>query len=344
MTESVTVALDWTPNTNHVGFYVAQALGYYEKSGLSVTLLSPHLDDFATTPASRVTSKAATFALAPSETVISYHLPPVDPLRFKLTAVATLLQHDLSAIATLKNSGISRPQDLDGRTYASYGARFEGRIVQNLIQSDGGKGQFVEMTPEKLGIWDILVAGKADATWIFKGWEGVEARLARIELHEFSLADYGIPYGYSPVIVCLLDTLKNKSHMVKSFLSATGEGFAYAAANVEHASNILMEIANRENPGMPKMLEPSLVLESLKYLSKHFIDDSGKWGFMDANAWKRFVDWLSAQGLLTMLIQSRKPVPGISASLEDLRSGNAGDVVKPSDLNLQDFFTNAYLA
>ena len=38
-------------------------------------------------------------------------------------AVAALLQKDTSAIVTLKSSGIDRPSKLDGRSYASYGAR-----------------------------------------------------------------------------------------------------------------------------------------------------------------------------------------------------------------------------
>ena len=35
------VALGWTPNTNHTGFYVAQAKGFYSEVGLVVKLKSP---------------------------------------------------------------------------------------------------------------------------------------------------------------------------------------------------------------------------------------------------------------------------------------------------------------
>lgn len=62
--EQVTVALDWTPNTNHVGFYVAQALGYYAEVGISVELLSPHSDSYETTPASRVATQSASKSLS----------------------------------------------------------------------------------------------------------------------------------------------------------------------------------------------------------------------------------------------------------------------------------------
>ena len=32
--ERLSVALDWTPNTNHVGLYVAQAKGWFDAAGL----------------------------------------------------------------------------------------------------------------------------------------------------------------------------------------------------------------------------------------------------------------------------------------------------------------------
>ena len=39
----ITVVLDWTPNTNHTGLYVAQAEGYFEEQGLDVTLSLIHI-------------------------------------------------------------------------------------------------------------------------------------------------------------------------------------------------------------------------------------------------------------------------------------------------------------
>ena len=37
--ETISVALDWTPNTNHVGLYVAQAQGWFKEAGLDVDIL-----------------------------------------------------------------------------------------------------------------------------------------------------------------------------------------------------------------------------------------------------------------------------------------------------------------
>jgi ABC-type nitrate/sulfonate/bicarbonate transport system substrate-binding protein len=69
----IVLALDWTPNTNHTGFYVAKSKGLYEDKGLVVEFISPHTDGYHRTPASRLRDGSATFAVGPSESVISAH-------------------------------------------------------------------------------------------------------------------------------------------------------------------------------------------------------------------------------------------------------------------------------
>ena len=43
-TEKITVCLDWTPNTNHTGLYVALKNGYYKDAGLDVSIVQPPED------------------------------------------------------------------------------------------------------------------------------------------------------------------------------------------------------------------------------------------------------------------------------------------------------------
>lgn len=95
------------------------------------------------------------------------------------------------------DSGIERPKQLDGKRYASYGARYEGRIVQKMIRNDGGTGEFVEDTSAgMLGAWEALQGGGADATWVFMGWEGALAARKGLRLNAFTLDDYQVcPYS-----------------------------------------------------------------------------------------------------------------------------------------------------
>ena len=46
--------LDWTPNINHIGFFVAKDLGFYENLGIRINILDPSTDDYKITPVKKV--------------------------------------------------------------------------------------------------------------------------------------------------------------------------------------------------------------------------------------------------------------------------------------------------
>ncbi|MEW5316999.1 MAG: hypothetical protein WDW38_008333 [Sanguina aurantia] len=356
---SVTVALDWTPNTNHTGFYIALAKGFYSDAHLDVKLLSPHTDDYKVTPASRLMDNSAQFAITPSETVVSYHCQQkeTDPCsasalsagsatqRPPVVAVAALLADSTSAIVTLASSGLARPAQLDGKVYASYGARYEGRIVQQMIKNDGGAGKFIESTPPMLGIWHTLLKGEADATWVFMGWEGVEARRKGVELNTFKLEDFGVAYGYSPVLVTHPDIIRDQPALVSSFLAATSKGYTWAAANPAEAAELFLSTVSEHHAAAPapEPLDAEMVREAQAYTSQHYIGPSGQWGMMAEAVWQDFLKWLSSQGLLTQKLQSRTPVEGVSTSLDGLREGDVGRSIPLTDLAASSLFSNAYL-
>jgi hypothetical protein len=148
------LALDWTPNVNHIGFLIAKELGFYHQQGIDLEILNPKEDNYAMTPGKKLELDLTDFAIA----------------------IYAILQNDLSCIATLQSSNIPSPKWLDGKIYASYKARYEDHIVREMIKNDGGEGNLEIIYPEKLGIWNTLLSGQADATWIFDNWEGVEAR------------------------------------------------------------------------------------------------------------------------------------------------------------------------
>lgn len=76
---------------------------------------------------------------------------------------------------------------------------------------------------------------------------------------------------------------------------------------------------------------------------QHFLDKSGRWGVQSTSRWDAFLDWLSKKKLLTSKVQSRNPGSD-TASLADLRQGNAGDDVARESLSGSDLFTIDFLA
>lgn len=287
--DNVRVALDWTPNTNHTGFYVAAELGYYADNGLNVSLLTPKQDDYLITPAKKLELGQADVALAPFESVISLNTK-ANPLR--VVAIAALLREDISAIVALSTNTIKRPKELDGRIYASYKARYEDAIVKQMISNDGGRGDLTITYPDKLGIWNTLLTGSADATWIFDNWEGVEAEAQGIGLTKFRLADYGIPYGYSPVLFTTREQIDTNADTYRRFLSATQKGFLYAASNVpESVALLAFHVPERDRTAID-------LVKSQAYTAAYYGDETN-WGQMDAGRVREFVDWLRQHGLET---------------------------------------------
>ncbi len=288
MLTPIRLALDWTPNTNHTGFYVALAKGTYEKAGLDVQIISPDIDDYQLTPAKRVASGQAELAITPSESIISFQTKGIP-----LVAVAAVLARDASAIITLKQSGINRPKQLDGKVYASYGARYEDEIIRQMIQNDGGRGQFISHQPTRLNIWHSLLTNEADATWIFLPWEGVEADIKGIELNQFLLDEYEIPYGYSPVLTAHRDWADENADALRRFMEATSAGFRFAVEDPDEAAQLLMTTAKH-----PTLTNRNFVEQSQQVASGYYLDGEGQWGFMHHNVWSSFVNWLIRNHLL----------------------------------------------
>ena len=135
--KTLKIALDWTPNINHIGILVAKELGYYHSQGIEAEILNPLDDNYQVTPGKKLALGLADFAIAPFETVISLNNKnnAVDAI-----AVYAILQKDISSIASLKSSNLDRPKLLDGKIYASYKARYEDHIVKEMIKNDNGLG------------------------------------------------------------------------------------------------------------------------------------------------------------------------------------------------------------
>lgn len=293
----IRIALDWTPNTNHSGFFMAQALGWFQEAGLQVHLLTPDADLYTTTPMKQLELGMADLAVAPLESVVSYRTKtnPFDPV-----AIAALLQADVSSIAVLAGGPIRQPRQLDGACYASYKARYEDGIVQQLVRNDGGKGTVRITYPPRLGIWNTLLDGGADATWIFDNWEGVWANRKGLVLRTFRMADYGIPYGYSPVLVGSEGELQRQPALWQQLLQVLRRGYAYAATHPQQAAEVLLPLV------APADHDPGFLLESQQYTAPYY--GGANWGKMEERRVTQWLGWLHQQGLEPVLLSATQVV------------------------------------
>ena len=290
------LTLDWTPNVNHIGFLIAKELGFYNQQDIDLEILNPKDDNYSMTPGKKLELDLADFAIAPFETVISLNNKAN---QVEAVAIYAILQKDLSCIATLSSSTISSPKLLNGQKYASYKARYEDHIVKEMIKNDGGKGDLDIIYPEKLGIWNTLLSGEADATWIFDNWEGIEAGGKGIELNKFKLDEFDIPYGYSPVVVTKKENITNQKGLYSKFIKATQSGYLYAKNHPTESTEILSRYVTDYDL-------KNVNLENAISLSIPHFGDESNCGIMEEERVSKFIGWLADSGLEDRKISSQR--------------------------------------
>lgn len=284
-TTDVKFALDWTPNTNHTGLYVAIAKGYFKDAGINLTVL-PYSDSSTDT---LINSGAADFGISFQDTATFATATGVAN-----TSVFAVLQHNPVSIGVLASAtDITSPKDLDGKIFGNAGSS-ESYIKEatDAIKNDGGTGKFTTVT---LGTsaYEALYAKKVDFVGAFETWEGIDAELKGTPMKFFHLQDYGVPDLYSVVVSANNGWLKDNPDAAKAFVGALQKGYQYAADNPDAAAKILID----QNPGVFE--DEKLVYKSQEELSKSYLKDAaGVVGTQTADQWQAFSDYMFTAGLL----------------------------------------------
>jgi ABC-type nitrate/sulfonate/bicarbonate transport system substrate-binding protein len=289
----VTLALDWTPNTNHTGFYVAQQKGWYREQGIDLQIL-PYSD--AASPDALVAAGKADFAISFVEQVV---IDRVTDLPVK--SVAALVQHNTSALVTLKSSGLDRPAKLEGKRYAGFGSPYEEPVIAQVIRHDGGATGKIQNITTNTGGLQALEAKQADFVWIYLGWEGLQAKRDGVELNTFLIKDYGVPDYPSPVLITSEAFLKDHADVGRRFMAATSRGFQLAISDPAAAADLL--IAGNPPGSFP---DPALVRESARYLAGQYQAEAPRWGEQTLQTWSGYPKFMLESGKL--MDANNKPV------------------------------------
>ncbi|WP_251861925.1 ABC transporter substrate-binding protein [Clostridium sp. Marseille-Q2269] len=274
----VKVILDWVPNTNHTGLYVAKDKGYYKEEGLDVEIIQPSEGGTS----SLIASGKGDFGVSYQEDV-TYAKTAKNPLPIK--AIATIIQHNTSGFAAPKSKNIKTPKDFTGKSYGGWGSPSEKAILKAIMAKDGG--DFSKLKMVDMGSEDFFVATRKniDFAWIFEGWTGIEARLKNIPLDfiELRKLNKNLDY-YTPVIIANENSLKKDPNLAKKFMKATTRGYEYCISNPEDSAKILLKNAPE--------IDEKLAIESQKYLKDKYKDDSKRWGEMKEEVWNNYTKFL----------------------------------------------------
>ena len=282
--KEITLVLDWTPNTNHTGIYVALEKGYFEEAGLDVEVVQPPEDGAEVLVASGRAQFGISFQDSMASAIAGDNALPI-------TAVASIIQHNTSGIISRKGEGMDVPKGMEGHTYATWNGPIELGTIKQVVEKDGGDFDKIELIPST--VTDEVSALKTksvDSIWLFYAWAGVKTELEGLETDYFAFADIDPVFDYyTPVLISGNTFLEEEPETAKAFLAALSKGYEDAIANPEEAAEILCKAAPE--------LDSELVLASQKYLAEQYQADASQWGYIDAERWNNFYTWVNENEL-----------------------------------------------
>lgn len=278
----ITLALDWTPNTNHTGIYVALEQGWYEEAGVNLTIL-PY---GSVSPDALVANGQADVGISGAESVYA-----AAAIGEPVVSIAAIMASNTAAFAVRADSDIQSPKDFAGKLYAAFGAAYERPILEALIAADGGEGTVEEVFLDVYG-FDAILSGRADVVWIFEGWQGIQAEREGIEVRLFNFTKGGLPDYYTPVIVASPEGLDNNAEALRAFIQATARGYHFAINNPDYAVQMLL--AGTEAGTFP---DADFLYNSQLYVSQYYKSESQPWGIQSEAMWAEYGQFLVSQGV-----------------------------------------------
>ena len=284
-------ALDWTPNTNHTGLFLARDRGYYAQEGLEVEFRESDMDFIE-----MVAVGSAQFGMAAQEQVLQARASAAG---IPVVAIAAVVQHNTSGFASPLDRGIKSPKDFEGNTYSGWGTELELAFLRTLMEKQGASFDQVSVINQSAGNFIASMEIEADFAWIYYGWDGINCELEDYPINFILLQSIEPDLDfYSPVIITSERVIEENPDLIRRFLKATARGYLDAITDPQGAVDSLEKVAGG--------LDRQLLLASQLYLNGRYIDDAPYWGAMRSETWIRVAAWKQERDLLDQPIDVRK--------------------------------------
>jgi putative hydroxymethylpyrimidine transport system substrate-binding protein len=283
--EKLTLDLDFYPNPDHAGIYMAEKEGFFKEAGLELTIDSPS-DPAA--PLKEVAAGRADLAITYEPEVMLAHEKGLD-----VVAVAALVNRPLTSLMWLKSSGIKSVTDLKGKTVSFAGIPYQEAFLKTILARAKVPASSVKAVNVGFGLLPSLVSGSAQAMLGgYSNVEGVDLQLRGKDPVITPVDQLGVPTYDELVIVARRSTLEEEGERVRLFISALRRGTEAAAADPKAATEAILA-ANTD-------LEPKLAAAQVKAtLPLLNARTAGKpYGWMSPEEWETFGGWMRDEGLI----------------------------------------------
>jgi putative hydroxymethylpyrimidine transport system substrate-binding protein len=274
-----TLTLDFYPNPDHAGIYMAEKLGYFADAGLDVSIQTPS-DPAA--PTKLVAAGQTDLAISYEPEVALAHEKGLD-----VVAVGALVGRPLTSMIWLAKSGIKGIADLRGGTIATAGIPYQDAYLKTILARANLSPGDVKTVNVGFGLLPAILGGKVDAMLGgFSNVEGVDLRLRGKDPFVTPVDRLGVPTYDELVLVANRKRLEEDPEPYRLFLAALARGTAAAVKSPDATVDALLE-ANRD-------LDPKLTRAEVD-ATLPLLSADGK---MNEPEWAGFIAWMRENELI----------------------------------------------
>ena len=283
--QQFTLTLDFYPNPDHAGIYMAQKLGYFEEAGLDVSIQTPS-DPSA--PIKQVAAGRSDLAISYEPEVLLAREQGLDVL-----AVAAIVNRPLTSMIWLKKSGIKGVADLRGETIATAGIPYQDAYLKTILARANLTPPDVKAVNVGFGLLPAILGGRAQAMLGgFSNVEGVDLRLRGKDPVVTPVDKLGVPTYDELVLVAQRKRLEEDPQAIRLFIAALARGTTAAAENPKAAEKALLEA----NPDLDPKLTRAELAATLPLLNP--ARKGRPYGYMDPALWGEFTGWMRDNELI----------------------------------------------
>jgi putative hydroxymethylpyrimidine transport system substrate-binding protein len=279
------LTLDFYPNPDHAGIYMAEKLGYFDDAGLDVSIETPSDPSI---PIKQVAAGRTDLAISYEPEVVLANEQGLD-----VVAVGALVDTPLTSMIWLKSSGVGGIAGLRGKTIATAGIPYQDAYLKTILARANLSPGDVKTVNVGFGLLPAILSGRADAMLGgFRNVEGVDLRLRGKDPVVTPVDMLGVPTYDELVLVAQRERLEDDPEAIRLFLAALARGTAAAVKS----PGATVDALGAANPGLDPKLTRAEVDATLPLLARR--------EEMSTSEWADFIAWMRDNGLI-----SSEPAP-----------------------------------
>jgi len=282
------LTLDFYPNPDHAGIYMAEKLGYFDEAGLDVSIETPS-DPAA--PIKLVAAGQSDLAISYEPEVALAHENDLDVI-----AIGALVNQPLTSMIWLQKSGIKGVADLRGKTVATAGIPYQDAFLETILERAKLTPADVKTVNVGFGLLPALLGGSAEAMLGgFRNVEGVDLRQRGKDPVVTPVDQLGVPTYDELVLVANRKALAADPEKFRLFIAALERGTDAAVERPNAAVDAVLEANN----GLDRKLTEAEVEATLPLLGAR--TPGQPYGYMDPQEWRTFTGWMRDNELISSL-------------------------------------------